>query len=142
MAGPLMHMVLIDADANKIYEALSTTKGLASFWTVDSHAEPREGSIAKFGFHGPVLQVKVDELEPGKRVRWSTHDGFDAWKGTTVTWDIKPAKDGGSEVWFTHEGWPKELPANDLASVNYTWGRVVGRLKKYAETGKPGPFFP
>ena len=31
MAGPLMHTVSIDADANKIYEALSTTKGLASF---------------------------------------------------------------------------------------------------------------
>jgi hypothetical protein len=59
-----------------------------------------------------------------------------------VTWDIKPAKDGGNEVIFNHEGWPEELPAADLASVNYTWGRVVGRLKKYAETGKPSPYFP
>ena len=39
MAGPLMHMVVIDAEAGKIYEALSTTKGLAIFWTADSHAE-------------------------------------------------------------------------------------------------------
>lgn len=142
MAGPLMHMVVINADANKIYEALSTTKGLASFWTTDSHAEPQVGSIAKFGFHGPVLEMKVDELEPGKRVRWSTSNGFPEWKGTTVTWDIKPAKDGGNEVVFNHEGWPEDLPAADLASVNYSWGRVVGRLKKYAETGKPEPFFP
>src|SRR2546429_469224 len=77
-------------------------------------------------------------------VRWSTKGGFPEWSGTTVTWDIKPAKDGGEgrEVTFNHEGWPEELPAADLASVNYTWGRVVGRLKKYAETGKPAPFFP
>ena len=142
MAGPLMHTVSIDADANKIYEALSTTKGLASFWTADSHAEPKVGTIAKFGFHGPVLEMKVDQLEPGKRVRWSTHGGIPEWNGTTVTWDIKAAKDGGHEVTFNHEGWPAELPAKDLASVNYTWGRVVGRLKKYAETGKPAPFFP
>jgi len=142
MAGPLMHTVSIDADANKIYEALSTTKGLASFWTADSHAEPKVGTVARFGFHGPVLEMKVDQLEPGKRVRWSTHGGIPEWNGTTVTWDIKAAKDGGHEVTFNHEGWPAELPAKDLASVNYTWGRVVGRLKKYAETGKPAPFFP
>jgi uncharacterized protein YndB with AHSA1/START domain len=142
MAGPLMHMVLIDAEAGKIYEALSTTKGLASFWTADSHAEPREGSTAKFGFHGPVLEMKVDKLAPGKLVSWSTAGGFDDWNGTTVTWEIKPAKDGGNEVWFNHEGWSKEKPASDLASVNYTWGRVVGRLKKYAESGKPDPYFP
>ena len=59
MAGPLMHMVEIDADPKKIYEALSTANGLASFWTADSHAEPKVGSIARFGFHGPVLEMKV-----------------------------------------------------------------------------------
>ncbi|TMD35159.1 MAG: SRPBCC domain-containing protein [Chloroflexi bacterium] len=142
MAGPLMHSVQIDADADKIYEALSTSKGLASFWTADSHAEPKVGTTARFGFHGPVLEMRVDELEPGKRVRWSTEDGFPEWKGTTVTWDIKPAKDGGQEVVFNHDGWPEAVPAAELASVNYSWGRVVGRLKKYAETGKPAPYFP
>jgi uncharacterized protein YndB with AHSA1/START domain len=135
-------MVLIDADADKIYEALSTSKGLASFWTADSHAEAKTGSIAKFGFGGPVLEMTVDELKPGKRVRWSTHSGFDgAWNGTAVTWDIKPGKEHGSEVWFNHDGWPEQLPAKDLASVNYTWGTIVERLKEYAETGKPAPVF-
>src|SRR5712692_6108472 len=129
MAGPLMHMVLIDADANKIYQAISTGKGLASFWTKDSQADAKVGSIAKFGFGGPSLEMKVDELEPGKLVKWSTHKGFPTWDGTTVSWEIKPAKDGGHEVWFTHGGWSRDLPAADLASVNYTWGRVVGRLK-------------
>ena len=142
MAGPLMHMVEVNAGADKIYEALSTSKGLASFWTADSHAEPKVGSVAKFGFHGPVLEMTVDELTPGKRVRWSTRGGFPEWNGTTVTWDIKPAKSGGQEVTFNHEGWPEDLPPADLASVNYTWGRIVGRLKKYTETGQPEPFFP
>ena len=142
MAGPLMHMVSIEADANKIYEALSTTHGLASFWTADSHAEPKVGSIARFGFHGPVLEMKVDELTPGKRVRWSTKGGFPEWTGTTVTWEIKPGKDGAHEVLFKQEGWPEQLAAQELASVNYAWGRIVGRLKKYAETGKPEPYFP
>ena len=142
MAGPLMHMVEIGADANKIYEALSTERGLASFWTADSHAVPKVGSISRFGFHGPVLEMRVDELTPGKRVRWSTSGGFPEWTGTSVTWDIKPAKNGGNHVTFNHHGWPDELPPADIASVNYTWGRIVGGLKKYVETGNPEPYFP
>jgi uncharacterized protein YndB with AHSA1/START domain len=142
MAGPLMHMVVVNGDADRIYDALSTGKGLASFWTAESTAEPRKGSTARFGFRGPVLEMTVDDLQPGKRVRWSTLGGFDAWKGTAVTWDIKPSKDGGNEVWFNHDGWPEAMPAKDLASINYTWGRVVGRLKDYVESGKPDPLFP
>src|ERR1700687_1896829 len=141
MAAPLMHSVTIDGDAEKIYEAISTGEGLASFWTADSTAEPKVGSIARFGFGGPVLEMRVEELKPGKLVRWSTHGGFPEWVDTTVTWEIVPAKDGGQEVRLSHEGWPAQLPQGDLASVNYVWGRVVGRLKKYAETGKPAPFF-
>jgi len=37
---------------------------------------------------------------------------------------------------------PEKLPPSELASVNYTWGRIVGRLKKYVETGEVVPFFP
>ena len=142
MAAPLVHSVTIQADANKIYEAISTGKGLASFWTRDSHAEPKVGSLAQFGFGGPSLELKVEELKQGRLVRWSSHGGFPEWVGTTVIWEIAPAEKGGSEVRFTHAGWPAELPQVDLASVNYTWGRIVGRLKKYVETDKPVPFFP
>lgn len=141
MAAPLMHSVMIEAAPAKVYEAISTGQGLAGFWTADSQAEPIVGSIARFGFGGPSLEMQVEELKPGQLVRWSTHGGFPEWKGTTVTWEIVPAE-GGSEVKFNHEGWPAALPQAELASVNYVWGRVVGRLKKYAETGKPAPFFP
>ena len=142
MAGPLMHMVSIDGEASNIFETLSTGKGLASFWTADSEAEAEAGSIARFGFHGPRLEMKVEELKPGKLVRWSAQGGFDDWQGTTVTWEIKPAKAGGNEVWFNHAGWSKDLPAADLASVNYTWGQVVARLKMVVESGRPDPYFP
>src|SRR5947207_14062707 len=105
MAGPLMHMVAIDADANKIYAALSTAKGLASFWTADSDAEPKVGSIAKFGCHGPVLEMKVETLEPGKGVRWASHGGIAQWHGTTVAWESEAAQDGSHGVTFQHGGW-------------------------------------
>jgi uncharacterized protein YndB with AHSA1/START domain len=141
MAAALMHTVAISSEAEKIYQAISTGEGLASFWTRDSQAEAKVGSIARFGFGGPVLEMKVEELLPGRLVRWSSHTGFPGWENTTVSWEIVAAKDGGLELRFSHEGWPAELPQGELASVNYTWGQVVGRLKNYVETGKPDPYF-
>lgn len=140
MAEALMHSVEIKSGADKIYEAITTSEGLASFWTPDSKAEPKVGSIARFGFGGPVLEYRVAELQPSKLVRWTTSAGFPGWEGTEVTWEIVPTKDGAHEVLFSHHGWSKDMPQSELASVNYTWGGVVQRLKQYAETGKREPF--
>jgi hypothetical protein len=35
-----------------------------------------------------------------------------------------------------------DYPRDESAHVNFIWGQVVGRLKAYAETGQPQPFFP
>src|SRR5437879_4250722 len=67
MAAPLVHQVNVKATPDQIYEAVSTVKGLAAFWTSQSQAEPTVGSIATFGFGGPSQRMRVDELKPGKR---------------------------------------------------------------------------
>src|SRR5258707_3366820 len=100
MAAPLVHSVIIEADASKIYEAISTGKGLASFWTRDSQAQPKVGSIAQFGFGGPRLDMKVEELDPGRLVRWSSHGGFPERVGTKAVWEIGQAAEGGNEGKF------------------------------------------
>ena len=100
MAAPLMHSVIIEAEPAKVYEAISTSKGLASFWTSDSKAEPKVGSVARFGFGGPVLEMKVEELKPGRLVRWAAPEGFPEWKGTSVTWEIAPgSREGRCSMW-------------------------------------------
>ena len=141
MAGALMHRVEVDAEPDQIFDALATQDGLAAFWTRESRAEPREGSVAEFGFGGPVMTMRVDELRPGLRVAWTALGNFPHWPGTKVSWDLVEAN-GRTEVTFSHHGWEADLPDAELASVNYTWGQVVQRLKKYAETGEPDPFFP
>jgi hypothetical protein len=90
---------------------------------------------------GTASLLSQPQVKPGKLVRWSSPGGFPGWEGTTITWEIVPAKAGGQEVTFSHAGWPAGVPAAELASVNYTWGLVVGRLKKHVETGGPVPFF-
>jgi uncharacterized protein YndB with AHSA1/START domain len=141
MAAPLVHQVNIKATPDTIFHALSTAQGLQSFWTSESKAEPKVGSIATFGFGGPTQRMRVDELVPGKRVRWTGLADFPNWGGTTVSWDISQVENGETSVLFRHGDWPDSLPQDDLGSINYTWGLIVERLKQYSETGKPNPLF-
>lgn len=141
MTVSLVHQVNIKAAPETIYNAVSTQKGLASFWTSESTAEPRVGSIGSFGFGGPTQRMRVDELVPGKRVRWTGLNDFPNWGDTVVTWEIKPAEKDGTSLTFRHANWPASVTADDLGSINYTWGLVVERLKQYAESGKPVPYF-
>jgi uncharacterized protein YndB with AHSA1/START domain len=141
MTVSLVHQVNVKATPDTIYQAVSTERGLASFWTSDSKAETSVGSTATFGFGGPSQRMKIDELASAKRVKWTALPDFPNWGDTTVTWEIKPAENGQTSVTFRHTNWPAAVTADDLGSINYTWGMVVDRLRQYAETGKPVPYF-
>jgi hypothetical protein len=56
---------------------------------------------------------------------------LDARAGTLGKWH---------NVAFKHDGWQADYPDDEYARVNYTWGRIVGALKAYAESGKAAPF--
>ena len=141
MAAPLVHQVNVKATPETIYRAISTAGGLQAFWTSDSKAEPKVGSIASFGFGGPTQRMRIDELVPGKRVKWTGLNDFPNWDKTTVSWDIVAAEKGETSVTFRHADWPATVSQDDPGSINYTWGLVVERLKQYAESGKPNPLF-
>ena len=143
MTGPMLQTVDVARDAHAIYEAITTTAGEAAFWTSDCDLKPVVGSIARFGFAGaPVdLRMQIDELTPGERIRWSCLGDLPHWAGTTVTWTLSPAPSGsGTAVASAHDGWSADYPDDEYARVNYTWGRIVGALKAYAESGVAAPF--
>src|SRR5437879_7541332 len=125
MAAPLVHQVNVKATPQQIYDAVSTAVGLGAFWTSASQAEPKVGSIATFGFGGPSQRMRVDELKPGKRVKWTALADFPNWDGTTVTWDISPAENGETGVLFRHADWPAAASQGDRVSINYTSRLIV-----------------
>ena len=145
MAAPIALAVSVNAPAGRITDALATTEGLASFWTTDSHAAPEAGSAARFGFGGPELQMRIDQLDPGRRIAWTCLNDFPMppghWAGTTVTWDLTPSGNGDVTVLLQHGNWPAPITQADLAATAYTWALVLTALKGYAETSKPQPVF-
>lgn len=142
MTSDFVHEVEVAAEAATIYEAITTRQGEAAFWVANNTLEPQVGSIAEFRFkEAPVpLRMRVEALEPGRRVKWTCVSGFPGWQGTTVTWTLNPGAHGtGTKLEF-RMGNLTAYPEEAVGSVNYTWGQIVARLKSYAETGKPQPF--
>ena len=142
MAASIALAVSVAAPPARITKALSTAEGLASFWTADSRAEPQPGSVAGFGFGGPHLQMRIDQLDPGRRIAWTCLNDFPMpprhWEGTTVTWDLTYSG-GGTVVLLQHGNWPAAIGQAELATTAYTWAQILAALKGYAETGTPQP---
>ncbi len=103
-------------------------------------AEPRVGSVAEFGFknRSALFRMRIEELQPGRRVVWSCLGGTPEWTGTRLTWDLTP-RDGGTDLRVMHGAWRSTEGA--FARCNSTWGELRYRLKAYAEGKAPGPHF-
>jgi uncharacterized protein YndB with AHSA1/START domain len=131
------HRLLIKAPVEKVYEAITTQKGLAGWWTTETIAKPEVGSIMKFSFGDYQKEIKIEELKPYSKVRWLCIKAFPEWIGTTLTFELEPhAK--GAVLFFHHDGW-KEY-SNEFASCSYDWALFFRSLRFLCETGKGFPY--
>jgi uncharacterized protein YndB with AHSA1/START domain len=137
----ILHRIRIGAPLEDVYRAITTGDGLTSWWTDDASAVPEVGSVAEFGLANRtvVFRMRVDGLEPPRRVLWRCTDGPAEWIGTYVAWELSTADDGRTQVDFVHGDW-KEA-AGTLALCNTTWGHLMHHLKGYLEGEVPGPHY-
>lgn len=134
----LKHQIPIHSTPDGVYAALTTRSALRAWWTADTEIDEKVGGEAVFGFdrRATVFRMKIEKLEPGKRVVWSCHGDNPEWAGTTLTWDIAP-QDKMTVLRFTHSGWKA---VTDLYAIcNSSWGELMHRLRDYVEGRNPGP---
>ena len=73
MTYSIKHLFHIDASREKFFEAISTIKGLANWWTTDTDGNAAIGGVIQFRFAasgGP--DMKVTESKPNEKVSWLT----------------------------------------------------------------------
>jgi uncharacterized protein YndB with AHSA1/START domain len=137
VAKSIYHRLLIEAPVEKVYEAITTQKGLAGWWTPETIAKPEVGTIMKFSFGDYHKEIKIEELKPYSKVKWLCLKAFPEWIGTTLIFQLEPhAK--GSVLFFHHDGW-KEY-SDEFASCSYDWALFFRSLKFLCETGKGFPY--
>jgi len=134
----LHHEIQISAPPQTVYEAITSQKGIRSWWTRDCVVQPRVGSVAELGFNNRalLLRMRIDELRPQKRVMWYCLGDDEEWKDTRLMWDISE-KDGVTILHLLHAYW--RSPGSTFATSNSKWGELIHRLKDYVEGRNPGP---
>ena len=134
----IIHIVPINGKEEDIYKAVTTKKGLSSWWTTDVKAQAKVGTTSEFGFmnHGMVFTMEVSELEPASRVKWISKSGPPDWEGTTVEFSLLK-NDQGSLLRFVHAGF--KSTDGGYGMYNFNWAGYLTSLKKYLETGKGEP---
>jgi len=141
------HTLIIKTSPEKVYEAINTEKGLASWWT-QTEIYPEVGGTATFSFEKDVYVVmKIAKLIPNKEVVWKCVEQYfptkgtdktNEWVGTTVRFDIAKNADITITLSFVHEGLTSQLFS--YKKSNEGWNYFLGSLKKYLETGKGTPY--
>jgi uncharacterized protein YndB with AHSA1/START domain len=134
----ILHKVGIKSSAAEVYAALTTPEGLAGWWTTDTRGKGNDvGGVLQFRFAvGGGFDMKVVELEPGRRVLWEVVDGPEEWLGTHVDFALSQ-DDEWTGVLFRHLGWKE--PVEFMHHCSTKWATYLVSLKSLVETGKGAP---
>lgn len=134
----IQHIFHIDAPFEKVFEAISTIKGIQSWWTNDCFGNEEVGGTICVRFaHAGGMDFEVIAAKPNQEYHWKTTDGHDDWIGTEIVLKLS-SNDNKVRVDFNHTGW-KEAN-NFMAQCNFSWGRYMISLRNYCEKGKGDPF--
>lgn len=133
----ILHRIGIEAPVAEVYSALTTNKGLADWWTKDTEGEGGEvGDELRFRFAAGGFDMRVRELDPGRRVLWEVVSGPEEWVGTHVDW-VLDQKDDYAIVLFTHRGWRE--PVEFMHHCSTKWAVYLMSLRSLIETGTGAP---
>lgn len=134
----ILHRVGIKSSTRDAYQALTTLRGLAGWWTTDTRGTSDVGGVIEFHFgtRGRV-DMKVLELDPARRVVWQVVDGPDDWIGSKVSFELKQEGEQATLL-FEHQGWKEQSEFMHHCSTK--WASFVMSLKAFVETGKGSPF--
>ena len=134
----ILHKVGIKSTSlGAVYDALATIEGLSSWWTTDTRGESKVGGELQFRFGDGGFDMKVLELEPGKRVLWQVVDGPEEWLGTKISFDLNQNGDW-TVILFKHLGW--KAPVEFMHHCSTKWAVFLLSLKSLRETGKGAPW--
>ena len=135
----IRHRVGIAAPQSRVYQALATTDGIASWWTTDVRGESSMGGKLEFWFGRPTpgAVMEVLELTPDDRVVWRCVEGPDEWVRTTLTFDVRTADDETVLV-FTHADWRE--PVEFMHHCSTKWAYFMLGLKSLLEGGEAKPY--
>jgi len=133
----ILHRIGATATAETVYDALTTQKGLAAWWTTDTTGDGVVGDTIRFRFGDTGgFDMAVLDQRPNEWVQWKVTDGPAEWIGTRVSFRLT-RQDDYTIVLFKHEGWRE--PVEFMYHCSTKWAAFLLSLKQFVETGTGAP---
>ena len=128
----------VEAKPEALYDALTTTSGLSSWWTGVTGSGDTGGELQFFFDPPDPCVMHVDQATPAS-VRWTvTECAFlPDWVGTRPTFTITALDGGASELQFRHYGLTQELDCIEMCTRG--WDFFLPSLRRYVEVGQGMP---
>ena len=129
------------ADPAATYAALTTTDGVAGWWTTRNQTSGTVGEVDQMWFPDAPMawELRVDEAVPGKVLARHCIDGPPQWIGTDVRFALEPAPQGGTRILLDHTGFAQVDEMFRIVTLG--WAQMLLHLKQYLDSGQPTPFF-
>lgn len=134
----ILHRFPIHASADRVFEAITSPKGLDAWWTLESEGQPVKGADYRFYFdpqydwHGKVTEAAKDRV-----IEWRFTDAEPDWTGTSLRMELEE-KEGWTWVEFAHTGWVDA--GEHFRITSYCWAAYLRLLRLYVEEGQVAPY--
>jgi uncharacterized protein YndB with AHSA1/START domain len=138
----ILMQVDVSADREAVWEALTTEQGITSWWTTRAEVPSGVGGVLRLRFPDAPMtwDLRVDRARAPEELVWHCVGGPPQWVDTEIRFGLAPAEPGqGTTIRFDHVGWRETDQM--FRVVTFGWGQMLARLKGFADTGKPAPYF-
>jgi uncharacterized protein YndB with AHSA1/START domain len=134
------HVVDISAARPRVFGALSTTEGLAGWWSSGVKATNEVGGIVDFTFGGDFNPaMEITKLEAPELLVWTCVSGHEPWADNTFRFELAKNYNGRTRLRFWQD-YATELDDDAYGVYNYNWGYYLDSLRLLCETGTGKPF--
>ncbi len=137
------HVLDIEAEAARVWSALTEQDGLAGWWTTSVTADPPAvGAVIRFTFAGdfnPVMEIT--SIDEGRSLEWRCIGGHEKWADNTFPFELVALDDGRTKLRFSQH-YAVELSDDDYGVYNFNWGYYLESLRRLCTTGTGAPFQP
>lgn len=135
----IRHRVGVNAPVDKVFEALTTVEGIATWWTRDAEGDAGLGGTLRFYFGSPEPSavMEVVDVETDRLVTWRCSDGPAEWVDTRLDFVLKET-DAETVLLFTHANWKE--PVEFMHHCSTKWAYFLVGLKELLEGGDSSAF--
>ena len=128
-------LIRINADADEVFEKISTASGIAKWFTDANILKDSETGKMKLQLWQETM-FDITEFTPSSRIAWHCVSDDNPWYGTNIVFELV-AEQGKTIVIFDHTGWPEITEMYRDCAMS--WAYFLESLRSLVEEGVGTP---